>query len=232
MVDTVQNLVGTTAAVVVPETSSAPKVSTGGTGATSGSGEVGTTAPASPVSASDAGSVSVDVNSAMGSVMDAMSDMPPPIDNELYYGSMLLIKHDTAELSNGNVSDLSTEDWEKYYEKLFGGFEDLGEEDSYSDEEEIPEHMKTKEGYSKEDGFIVDDDEEEDDDYIPEEDEEEEEEAETTTDAEEEDGMGQDSDIDDGEEEEEEEEEEDEDYDSEDLGSELSEESYIDSDSD
>jgi hypothetical protein len=159
-------------------------------------------------------------------------DLPPPIDNELYYGSMLLIKHDTAELSNGNVSDLSTEDWEKYYEKLFGGFEDLGEEDSYSDEEEIPEHMKTKEGYSKEDGFIVDDDEEEDDDYIPEEDEEEEEEAETTTDAEEEDGMGQDSDIDDGEEEEEEEEEEDEDYDSEDLGSELSEESYIDSDSD
>jgi len=158
-------------------------------------------------------------------------DLPPPIDNELYYGSMLLIKHDTAELSNGNVSDLSTEDWEKYYEKLFGGFEDLGEEDSYSDEEEIPEHMKTKEGYSKEDGFIVDDDEEEDDDYIPEEDEEEEEEAETTTDAEEEDGMGQDSDIDDGEEEEEEEEEEDEDYDSEDLGSELSEESYIDSDS-
>jgi len=159
-------------------------------------------------------------------------DLPPPIDNELYYGSMLLIKHDTEELSNGNVSDLSTEDWEKYYEKLFGGFEDLGEEDSYSDEEEIPEHMKTKEGYSKEDGFIVDDDEEEDDDYIPEEDEEEEEEAETTTDAEEEDGMGQDSDIDDGEEEEEEEEEEDEDYDSEDLGSELSEESYIDSDSD
>ena len=75
MVDTVQNLVGTTAAVVVPETSSAPKVSTGGTGATSGSGEVGTTAPASPVTASDAGSVSVDVNS-------AMRDMPPPIDLE------------------------------------------------------------------------------------------------------------------------------------------------------
>ena len=159
-------------------------------------------------------------------------DLPPPIDNVLYYGSVLLVKHDTAELSNDNVSDLSTEDWEKYYEKLFGGFEDLGEEDSYSDEEEIPEHMKTKEGYSKEGGFVVDDDDDEDDDdYIPEE-EEEEEEAETTTDAEDEDGMGQDSDIDDGEEEEEEEEDEEEDYDSEDVGSELSEESYIDSDSD
>ena len=82
MVDTVQNLVGTTAAVVVPESSSAPKVSTGGTGATSASGEVGSTAPASPVTESDAGSVSVDVNSAMGSVVDAMKDMPPPIDLE------------------------------------------------------------------------------------------------------------------------------------------------------
>jgi len=160
-------------------------------------------------------------------------DLPPPIDNVLYYGSMLLVKHDTEELSNNNVSDLSTEDWEKYYEKLFGGFEDLGEEDSYSDEEEIPEHMKTKEGYSKEGGFVVDDDDDEDDDdYIPEDEEEEEEEAETTTDAEDEDGMGQDSDIDAGEEEEEEDEEDEEDYDSEDVGSELSEESYIDSDSD
>ena len=161
-------------------------------------------------------------------------DLPPPIDNVLYYGSMLLVKHDDEELKNDNVDDLTLEDWEKYYEKLFGGFEDLGEEDSYSDEEEIPEHMKTKEGYSKEDGFVVDDDEEEDEDYIPEEDEEEEE-AETTTDAEEEDGMGQDSDIDEEEEEEEDEDEdedEEEDYDSDDVGSELSEESYIDSDSD
>jgi len=156
-------------------------------------------------------------------------DLPPPIDNVLYYGSVLLVKHTDEELKNDNVDDLLLENWENNYEKLFGGFEDLGEEDSYSDEEEIPEHLKTKEGYSKEDGFVVDDDEEEDEDYVPEE-EEEESEAETTTDAEEEDGMGHDSDID-GEEDEEEEEEEDEeeDYDS-DMGSELSEESYVDSD--
>ena len=160
-------------------------------------------------------------------------DLPPPIDNVLYYGSILLVKHDTEELNNENVTDLSVEDWEKHYEKLFGGFEDLGEEDSYSDEEEIPEHLQTKQGYSKEGGFIVSDDEEEDEEYIPE--EEEEEEAHSSTDSaadEEEDGMGQDSEIDDDDEEEDdyEEEEEEEEYDSDDLGSELSEESYIDSD--
>ena len=161
-------------------------------------------------------------------------DLPPPIDNELYYGSILLIKHNEEELKNENVSDLIEEDWQKYYEKLFGGFEDLGEEDSYSEDEEIPEHMKTKQGYSKEGGFVVDDDEEGDEDYIPEQSDEES--AHTSTDSaadedEEEDGMGKDSDIDEEEEEEEEEDEDDEEeYDSDDLGSELSEESYIDSD--
>ena len=42
MVDTVQNLMGTTASVVVPEASSAPQVSTSGAGSPV---EVGTTAP-------------------------------------------------------------------------------------------------------------------------------------------------------------------------------------------
>ena len=159
-----------------------------------------------------------------------MNDKWSQVDT-LYFGSMVLIKHQTKNINNSNVKDTSIEEWNKLYEKLFGGFEDLGEEDSYSDEEEIPEHMQTKQGYSKEGGFIVSDDEEEDEDYIPEKDEEEEEEAHTSTDdAEEEDIMGKDSDIEDEEEEEEEESDED-DYES-DLGSELSEESYIDSDED
>ena len=158
-------------------------------------------------------------------------DLPPPVDDKHYFGNMILVKHTDKVLKNDNVVNLTLEDWNKLYEKLFGGFEDLGEEDSYSDEEEIPEHMQTKQGYSKEGGFIVSDDEEEDEDYIPEKDEEEEEEAHTSTDdAEEEDIMGKDSDIEDEEEEEEEESDED-DYES-DLGSELSEESYIDSDED
>ncbi len=157
-------------------------------------------------------------------------DLPPPIDKELYYGTMLLVKHCYKDLTNETADDFEINEWNKLYEKLFGGFEDLGEEDSYSEEEEIPEHLKTKQGYSKEDGFVVSDDDEEDEEYIPE--EESEDEAHTSTDdAEEEDGMGQESELDvDEDEEEEEDEDEEEEYDSDDLGSELSEESYIDSD--
>ena len=102
--------------------------------------------------------------------------MPPPLDNTLYFGSMILIKHQTKNINNNNVKDISLEEWNKIYEKLFGGFEDLNDNDSYSEEEEIPEHFKTKEGYSKEDGFIVDDDDSDDEDYIPSEEKEESEE--------------------------------------------------------
>ena len=156
-------------------------------------------------------------------------DLPPPIDKDLYYGTMLLVKHCYNDLTNETAEDFDIEEWNKLYEKLFGGFEDLGEEDSYSEEEEIPEHLQTKQGYSKEGGFIVSDDDIEDEDYIPQESEEEEEAHTSTDDAEEEDAMGHDSEIDD-EDEYEDEEEDEEDYDSDELGSELSEESYIDSD--
>tara|TARA_B100000035_G_scaffold114291_1_gene96884 strand:- start:3163 stop:3849 length:687 start_codon:yes stop_codon:yes gene_type:complete len=157
-------------------------------------------------------------------------DLPPPLDNTLYFGSMILIKHQTKNINNNNVKDISLEEWNKIYEKLFGGFEDLNDNDSYSEEEEIPEHFKTKEGYSKEDGFIVDDDEDLDEDYIPEESEEE---AHSSTDSadDEEEIMGEESDIGDTEEDEYEDDEEEEYEDSHsDVGSELSEESYVDSD--
>ena len=155
-------------------------------------------------------------------------DLPPPVDDKLYFGNMILVKHTDKVLKNDNVVNLTVEDWDKLYEKLFGGFEDLEDEDSYSDEEEIPEHMQTKQGYSKEGGFIVSDDEE-DEEYLPEKDEEEEDEAHSSTDdAEEEDIMGKESDIE-VEEDEDEDDEESDDYES-DIGSELSEESYIDSD--
>jgi len=158
-------------------------------------------------------------------------DLPPPVDKDLYYGTLLLVKHCYKELTNETVEDFKLEEWNKLYEKLFGGFEDLGEEDSYSEEEEIPEHLQTKQGYSKEDGFVVSDDDVEDDDYLPNEDEEE---AHSSTDdaddAEEEDGMGHDSEIDDDDDDEEDYDEEEEEYDSDELGSELSEESYVDSD--
>ena len=100
-------------------------------------------------------------------------ELPPPVDSELYFGKLLIVKHLNEEINNDNVEDLTLEEWEKIYENLFGGFEDLDEEEESSSEEEIPEEFKTKDGYSKEDGFIVDDDEEEDVDYIPDDEEEE-----------------------------------------------------------
>jgi len=102
-------------------------------------------------------------------------DLPPPLDNELYFGKLLLVKHNDEEFNFNELCDLSLEEWNNHYATLFGGFESLGDEEELSSEEEIGEDMLTKEGYSKEDGFIVDDDDE-DEEYLPEEEEEEEEE--------------------------------------------------------
>jgi hypothetical protein len=83
-------------------------------------------------------------------------EFPPPIDNLLMFGSCVLISRD----ENRNTKDLSVGEWDKIYDKLYGGFEDIGgeEEEEEEEEEDIP---KTKSGYAK-DGFVVEDD----DDYL------------------------------------------------------------------
>ncbi|MAP67241.1 MAG: hypothetical protein CMF80_06040 [Candidatus Marinimicrobia bacterium] len=82
-------------------------------------------------------------------------DLPPPIDTKLYFGSMVLINTD-----GDTYKDLTLDLWDKIYEKLFGGFEDLSataqEDEKEADElENVPKEMKTKDGYLK-DGFVVD----------------------------------------------------------------------------
>ena len=89
-------------------------------------------------------------------------DFPPPVDSVLYFGSCLLI----ATSPDGSKTDLHVKDWIAIYEHLFGGFEDIGSQDSEEESEDDlsdPDVPRTKEGYVK-DGFIVDDDDEEDDD--------------------------------------------------------------------
>ena len=83
-------------------------------------------------------------------------DFPPPVDTKLFFGSCVLVRKKDSE-----VVDLTEKDWEKAYEHLFGGFEDVGSEDSEDEEEEEENDLvvKTKEGYEK-DGFVVDDEEE------------------------------------------------------------------------
>ena len=99
-------------------------------------------------------------------------DFPPPIDTKLFFGNCAIaakIRNDDGSIS---FTNLSLEMWEKMYEKLFGGFEDLttaaAEDENEEDElENVPQNKKTKHGYLK-DGFVVDssdgDEEEEEDD--------------------------------------------------------------------
>ena len=133
-------------------------------------------------------------------------DFPPPIDTKLFFGNCAIVAKMRNDDGTISFTNLSLEMWEKMYEKLFGGFEDLTttatEDENEEDElENVPKHKKTKHGYLK-DGFVVDssdgDEEEEDED---EEEEEEEDDSETNN-------------------------EEDGELVLEDLGSELTEESY------
>lgn len=83
-------------------------------------------------------------------------DLPPPVDSALYFGTMLIVGED-AELNQ--PYSLTTAIWEKIYEKLFGGFEDITQTDGEEEEDElanVPDELKTKNGYLK-DGFVVDD---------------------------------------------------------------------------
>jgi len=96
-------------------------------------------------------------------------EFPPPIDNSLFFGSCaVLVEH--KNLAGEYVPTIVTMDiWDKLYEKMYGGFENLGDtckaDDDESDElEAIPKSKKTASGYLK-DGFIVDSDNEEDGEY-------------------------------------------------------------------
>ena len=84
-------------------------------------------------------------------------EFPPPIDHVLFFGSCILISRD----DNNNPKDLTIEQWDKIYDELYGGFEDIGDEDS-EEEEDDPNIPKTKSGYAKDD-FVVEDD---DEDYL------------------------------------------------------------------
>jgi hypothetical protein len=96
-------------------------------------------------------------------------EFPPPIDNTLFFGNCVVVNK-----SNNTPVSITCDEWDEIYEYLYGGFEDLGDEDSEEDDDDDEGIPLTKQGYAK-DGFIVDDedDEDEDDDYEDEDDDEE-----------------------------------------------------------
>ena len=97
-------------------------------------------------------------------------DFPPPIDSKLFFGSCAILAYVKQEDGSKLYTDLSLALWNKIYEKLFGGFEDLAAPAAEDEEEEdelanVPKEKKTKQGYLK-DGFVVDSsDADEDEEY-------------------------------------------------------------------
>ena len=81
-------------------------------------------------------------------------DFPPPIDKELFFGQCAVVRVDKA----GQFLDLTKETWLKIYEHLFGGFEDIGDEDEFSEDEleSVDPALLTTHGYLKDD-FVVSD---------------------------------------------------------------------------
>ena len=86
-------------------------------------------------------------------------EFPPPIDNDLFFGSCVLVN----KIDN-IPKNLTSGEWNRIYDHLYGGFEDIDDEDSEESEDEDEDLPKTKSGYVKDD-FIVDDDDDGDDDY-------------------------------------------------------------------
>ena len=93
--------------------------------------------------------------------MENKYDFPPPIDKNLYFGSCVLVGALRDDDNTRSHINLSIELWNKIYEKLFGGFEDLAltctEDDNEEDElANVPKNLKTKKGGYLKDGFVVD----------------------------------------------------------------------------
>ena len=89
-------------------------------------------------------------------------EFPPPIDSVLFFGGCVLVAKSESE---GSIFDLRVSSWNKIYDTLMGGFEDLdlgdaedeGEEDEEDGEEDVDPNLIGKNGYMK-DGFVVEDD--------------------------------------------------------------------------
>jgi transcription elongation factor S-II len=108
-------------------------------------------------------------------------DLPPPLDAELYFSDILLIASKEADTWENPVS-FSLEEYEKFYQKAFGGFDDVesDEEDDSDDEEEVLEEEEedekpVKKKVAEEEGVPEDEQEDDSEEEFEEEEEEEDE---------------------------------------------------------
>jgi transcription elongation factor S-II len=115
-------------------------------------------------------------------------ELPPPLDSTIYFSDILLIAS-KDEASWMNPVTFTQEQYEKFYQKAFGGFESAGEddEDTDTDEEEVLEEevleeespkKKEEEGVQEEEDEVAEEEGEEDDDEEEDDSDEENDEAE------------------------------------------------------
>ena len=102
--------------------------------------------------------------------MENKYEFPPPIDSALYFGSCAVLVEQKNSAGVYVPTNLTIPLWDKLYEKMFGGFESLEttckDDDDESDElESVLKSKKTMNGYLK-DGFVVDSDNEEEEEDV------------------------------------------------------------------
>jgi len=87
-------------------------------------------------------------------------EFPPPIDNVLFFGSCAAV----LSTENGSIGDMTPDEFTDIIDSLYGGYSDIGSEDSEDEDDEDEGLPKTKHGYVKDD-FVVSSDAEDDDDF-------------------------------------------------------------------
>tara|TARA_B100001250_G_scaffold411499_2_gene440308 strand:+ start:473 stop:1093 length:621 start_codon:yes stop_codon:yes gene_type:complete len=65
-------------------------------------------------------------------------DLPPPVDCELYFNDLYIIKYDKK-----TIVDLSVQEYNIFYNDSFGGFEDIIDTDN-EDEDSLSEHTSDR----------------------------------------------------------------------------------------
>jgi hypothetical protein len=65
-------------------------------------------------------------------------DLPPPVDCELYFNDLYIIKYD-----KNTIVDLSVQEYNIFYNDSFGGFEDIIDTDN-EDEDSLSEHTSDR----------------------------------------------------------------------------------------
>jgi hypothetical protein len=102
--------------------------------------------------------------------MENKYDFPPPVDKKLLFGCCVLVGQIRDDNNKKTLINLSVELWTKLYEKLFGGFEDLttnndlnGDDDEEDELDSVPKSKKTKNGGYMKDVFVVEDESDPDD---------------------------------------------------------------------